>query len=313
MSGFTSMAIQIIVWVNTQVKYRSRLDRGKLGAYIFRKFRNFEKSWDLILFNFSHRPKKVFTKISIRIGRAAIRPIDSVLALVPSDIAAVYPRTELGPQAGRFDTYDKGDTHWNAFGAAVAAEIVLRRLGLDRLTPLNLEYTLKTRHGDLDSKIAGRPAGEMRELSRSNNDAIVAFDSRVHNRGRVVVTDNPQAPGGKLVIFGDSFGAHFRRALLHVFRRLVFVHANSVDADFLRVERPDHVITEMTERFVTLPPSDPSTFRIINLLRTKLEGVSDNEKEELKRVYQGKLDGPESHIAQLFLQAFEPAMPLHMG
>jgi hypothetical protein len=248
-----------------------------------------------------------------RSRRAAIRPIDSVLALVPPDIAALYPRAELAPQSGRFDTYDKGDTHWNAFGAAVAAEIALRRLGLDRLTPLNLEYTLKTRHGDLDSKIVGRPAGEMRELSRTNNDAIVEFDSMVHNRGRVVVTHNPRAPGGKLVIFGDSFGAHFRRALLHVFRRLVFVHANSVDAEFLRVERPDYVITEMTERFVTLPPSAPSTFRIINLLRTKLDGVPDSEKEEFKRVYQGKLDSPERHIASLFLQAFEPAAPPHGG
>ena len=238
-----------------------------------------------------------------RAHRAAIRPIEEVLALAPPDVTVLFPCKELAPQPGRLDTYDKGDTHWNHLGAAIAADLAVRAMERSMPSPLDFEYRSRPRYGDLDSKIPGRPPGEVLELAKRNRDVVVDFDSGIENRGRTVIMHNPMVPDGRVVIFGDSFANRLRLPLLHAFRRMVFVHANSLDAQLLRVEKPDFVIAEMTERFVVQPPSDPEEFRLVELLRLKLKSSSEEERERLRRDYQQKLTGPERHIAELFLRS----------
>ncbi|SHJ67456.1 SGNH hydrolase-like domain-containing protein, acetyltransferase AlgX [Roseomonas rosea] len=244
-----------------------------------------------------------------RARRAAERPIETVLSLAPKDVPVLYPCAELAPRPGRADTYDKGDTHWNHLGAAIAAELAVRTVGRDMPDPLSFGYRTRPRYGDLDSKIPGRPAGDVLELSRRNTDVTVEFDSELNNRGRVVVMHNPKAPEGSVVIFGDSFANRLRLPLNSAFRRMVFVHANTVDAGFLRLERPDVVIAEMTERFVIQPPHDPESFRLVDLLRLKLEKEPESETARLRALYEARLDGPEARIASLFLQALDHGHP----
>ena len=238
-----------------------------------------------------------------RARRAAIRPIEAVLALVPEGLPVLYPCAELAPRPGRLDTYDKGDTHWNHLGAAIAAELAVQAVGRSMPAALSFGYKTRPRYGDLDSKIPGRPAGDVLELARRNTDVTVEFDSELNNRGRVVVMHNPKAPEGSIVIFGDSFANRLRLPLNYAFRRMVFVHANTVDAEFLRMERPDVVIAEMTERFVILPPQDPESFRLVDLLRLKMEREPEAETARLRALYEARLAGPEARMATLFLQA----------
>jgi hypothetical protein len=236
---------------------------------------------------------------------AAVRPIHDVLARVPDGVPAIFPVEELKEKLGRNPAYDKGDTHWNPFGAGLAAELVIRALGR-AMPPIDtFLFVEKAMLGDLDSKIPGREPGLMLQLAKRHAGIKVLFDSELHNRGRVVVMHNPVAPEGTVVMFADSFGHDVRDFLVHCFQRTVFVHANSIDAELVRLENPDAVVAEMAERFVILPPQQPSSFRIVDLLSKKLITLPEHERDRLRDIYRVRAEGPERNLAEVFLRAVD--------
>ena len=58
------------------------------------------------------------------------------------------------------------------------------------------------------------------------------------------------------MVFGDSACYGMLACLAQTFGRMVFVHSPTLDYDLIAEERPDVVITEMTERFLIMTPDD---------------------------------------------------------
>jgi hypothetical protein len=87
--------------------------------------------------------------------------------------------------------------------------------------------------------------------------ARLVGDNRVRNHGREAEFACDAAPPGRCVVFGDSWAYAMMPFLAESFRRLVFRHrVNVVDDDLVETERPDVVLTILTERFCTALPLD---------------------------------------------------------
>lgn len=215
--------------------------------------------------------------------RAAARPVDTVIALA-GEIPVCFPWEALRPKEGQFDAYDRGDTHWNLLGAAIGGVEAVKALGLAAHDPYSYKYYRKVRAGDLDSKIEGHPIGEQ-VFAKWNNVVEISFDSEFTNRGRIIVLNNPDAAHGTLMIFGDSFGNRLQLMLRDVFRRIVYVHGHSVDAKFIAIVKPDYIISEMVDRFVVNPPSDPTEFSILDTIREKAGKLTGDMREALVARY----------------------------
>lgn len=238
----------------------------------------------------------------LRGNRAAIRPIDSVLALVPPEIPFCYPVQELRPRPGRPHAYDKGDHHWNGVGGAIGAITALRMVGCELPDPATLGYREVATFGDLDSKISATPLGT-RLYAPRNKDVTLAFDSMIENHGRVVVYINPKAPKRSLMILGDSFSNYIQPMLATCFQRIVRVHGHGLDRQIIGIERPDYLIFQMAERFVVRAPPTITTVSLIQIMRRKLTRMREEDRQKVHAAIAAGLAGPESAWARFLSTA----------
>lgn len=239
-----------------------------------------------------------------RAVRAAERPTETLLAAVPPGANLVYPVAEL-QAAQRMRVYDKGDTHWNDFGAFIAARAALASVGhADALDEAGYEFRDAASSGDLDSKLEPKRR-ELRITAHPRGpQPRLIFDSELKNRGRTLVYDNPAAPHGSLVLFGDSFGWNLAIFFGQLFRRFVFIHSTSPDRSVIQHEQPDVVVTECTERFVIEGPARLGRFAIGDVARLKFRKAPAEERAKLHALYLAKSDkSVERYYEEIFLSA----------
>jgi hypothetical protein len=86
--------------------------------------------------------------------------------------------------------------------------------------------------------------------------ALLVFDNCVVNNGAMLITECPDAPPTKCLLFGDSFTGQMLSFLAASFRRFVFVHLPIVDYELVARESPDVVISVLNERFMVIVPND---------------------------------------------------------
>ena len=236
--------------------------------------------------------------------RAAVRPVDALVAALPDETRTIFPVQEL-LQAGRMRVYDKGDTHWNDYGAYITVETTLKLLGLaDALSIDDFDFIERRSSGDLDSKMEPRRSEFRITATARTPRAKRLFDSELRNRGRTLIYESPGAPLGSLVLFGDSFAWSLAIFLEQIFRRFVFIHSTSPDQSVIEKEKPDVVITECTERFVIEGPARLGKFRIEDVIRLKLARSSTEERMRIHRLYSEKAaNSSEPFYSNLFLNA----------
>lgn len=236
--------------------------------------------------------------------KAAVRSIDTLLALVPPELPCLYPVDLLRHVEGRPHSYDKGDHHWNGVGGALASVAALRMLGCDLPDALTLGHREVATFGDLDAKIMTEPVGT-RLYAPRNPDVIVTFDSKCENHGRILIYFNPKAPDRSLLILGDSFANYIQPMLAGCFRRVVRVHGHALDRRIFEIERPDYLISEMAERFIIRAPASPNEFDLRNTMRKKFSRLAPPDRATLRADYDQALKGPEKLWAAFLL----PALP----
>ena len=178
-------------------------------------------------------------------------------AFLLANAYVVDPAPALSAVAKLHDVYSRTDSHWNHFGALIAANAVLARFGLN-MPPLSIHWVEQERLGDLGHKLS--PV----ETSTHINSAIesscrLIYDNCVANNGRIRIWSRPaQLVSGnprKLLLIGDSFAYELIQFLKEAFDIVVHVHSFAMDYRVSDAFRPDSVLCEITERFLLRLPS----------------------------------------------------------
>ncbi len=189
------------------------------------------------------------------------RPIHRFLEIARSmGVPAMFPLDEMRAARDRGLIFHETDTHWTYLGAHVVYELVcdeLERRGFSvpRVDPDDILFETTEEAGDLGSKLDPPHLGHGLDATLRSERAELVFDSGVHLTGRVGVWEaDIDAPTA--VMFGTSYSTLGALFFKESFRRMVFVHGNSLDGKLIRREKPDVLLTMPAERGVVRIPPD---------------------------------------------------------
>ncbi len=220
-------------------------------------------------------------------AKAMVDP-DLAPALRLQDMLAAGPAAEswidlVSPMRAprdRVDLYWKTDTHWTPEGCVLAYGQLCRRLGLeccdDPYTGPRNEF-----HARMDLGVKLDPArwehvreydfaGSARRVFINNVGSVLedpSFGSEIHLGSRSIFENEKARNPSRILIFGDSYAsqrANFLTGLLaETARRVEFIWSSSVDWRLVKKTRPDMLITEIAERFMTIVPRDRLVLRAL--------------------------------------------------
>lgn len=209
---------------------------------------------------------------------AGMRPARQVLvrlgAMRPQP-ELLYPLDELLAVRAIHPPFSTTDSHWNDLGAYVAYEAVMTQLGervpARRVARADVAFVETCYAGDLGSKLRPERASVFLRARLDDPRARLVEDNLVRNHGRRAVFECAAAPPSTCVVFGDSWAYPMLLFLAESFRRVVFFHrVNVVDRQPVEQERPDVVLTVLTERFCTALPDDQEATAFAKVVKRKL-------------------------------------------
>lgn len=191
-----------------------------------------------------------------------------------SDVPILDLRTAILAAKPRGILYRQTDTHWNALGALEAACATVGAsagLGIKVTPPDPAAFDIarvELPPGDLAGMLGGgshlQDSGDVvLSLKRDIPAAKIRTATELLPKNwkpdtEPLLSENP-ALTAKAVVFHDSFMLHCTRFLGYSFGRVVYVRQQNWDKRIFDTEKPDIVIDEMLERFVT--DSDPDDIR----------------------------------------------------
>lgn len=182
----------------------------------------------------------------------------------------------LAQNIDKFPVYWKTDTHWSAWGCFLAYQMLCSRLKIPTNTDI-LNYPFVEGELVLDLGAKCSPAVEEKarfyQLDRHSRrvyaNTLVRFkeehglidEGSLHVGSHVIYrNDSPDAADKVVVMFGDSF-SEYRNHLLtgmlaETVRELHFIWNSGMDDEYIRQVKPDIVVTQLAERFMTRIPVD---------------------------------------------------------
>ncbi|MER2266702.1 alginate O-acetyltransferase AlgX-related protein [Methylobacterium oxalidis] len=205
-------------------------------------------------------------------GRASTRILARRLMDLPGyvDLLTPFRAARDGPAP----LYQRTDTHWTVDGCLLAYRELMRALhavppaGIGERPRFEIDGVR-----DLGAKLPGRPSEVVqhwvlqRDAVRSYANALVETHEaagrgdELHTGAHVIYRN--AAPGidpRRVILFGDSY-AHFAPILLtglfaESFAEVHFVWSSALDWTYIEAVRPDIVVAELAERFLTRLPKD---------------------------------------------------------
>ena len=194
-------------------------------------------------------------------------------------------------KARRNFAYCETDTHWTDFGATTAATELLKTWNMPDAaqSALPSAFRVVQRIGDLGNKISPTQANYELRFGPDLHAEIV-FDNTINNGGNIVIYRRSDAPvEGTCLMFGDSFGTNFARALSNVFSQMIYTYRPAAfDETLVRMLRPDYVVLEITQRFmIGHPAMSHSIFDTIHKKLAKLPEPQLNDVLQAQRAYLG--------------------------
>lgn len=209
--------------------------------------------------------------------KADITPVEQFLVHFHKE-KIIYPKEALS-DAGN-STYSKQDTHWTEFGAGIAANHILGKIGVPLKDPFPFKFRIIKATGDLGVKISKSTIQDLMIADFSPAMKLCEFDNKINNRGRVKIYQNPHAViKQNIILFGDSFSNSLAPYFVNAFSRVVHVLSGaSVDYDILKHEQPDLVICELTTRFLLQAPE--SNYSVSQDCKRKILAMSASERAD---------------------------------
>jgi alginate O-acetyltransferase complex protein AlgJ len=201
--------------------------------------------------------------------KAAVTPVEQVLALAPGELNLCYPQQALALAEQR--SFRLTDTHWSPYGAMLASVELAVMLGFERdvLCKLfsNDTYRSVQISGDLGNKVFPPLQAEEQLLKNFSYRKCVVSDNGLANFGRTVVLEYTEAlQQAHLVIFGASSSYSMLDFLCRIFSRITFMHtAGNIDPSELRRLAPDYLVCQTNARYVIRAPrSDYNLTEVIS-------------------------------------------------
>jgi hypothetical protein len=180
---------------------------------------------------------------------------------------------------GEDDLYMKTDSHWNAAGCFVAYKAICERIGMaPELDLLARPYLDFGAYLDLGSKLQPPVPEVFKFYDFTKNSTrwyantiaeyldAIAHDAVMHVGSHVAFKNEaPSAANKKILIFGDSHASQRADSLTGMLaetaREVEFIWSSSLDWGYIKRARPDVVIYELVERFMTVLPKDDLNLR----------------------------------------------------
>ena len=168
-------------------------------------------------------------------------------------ITVVWPREALRAARGPVEVYRRDDSHWTAYGAAIAYLELMAALPGDlargRLDPDTLAFGWEETLGDLAwiEPQARRRPNPSAMIDRGRSQVVASLSNE--RRHALKITQIADASLPSAVIFRDSAATAMAPFLMESFRRTVLI--GSAERAYLEIvaeERPDVVVLERSER-----------------------------------------------------------------
>ena len=221
--------------------------------------------------------------LAIEPGRAPARRLAGLMVASPatgSYLDLVEPMRASRDQA---DLFLRGDSHWSFAGCELAYRAICRVLDAAPVPDLAARGGPAAEVlGDLGIKL-DPPRPDLTVEHWFQRDAVLAEDNSLSrairegtlNRPRFVGAqavfrnDRPDADPRRVALFGDSYAhaipTRLTGMLAETFRELHFVWSTSLDWAYLDRIRPDILLCECAERFLSRVPDDKFDLSAVRL------------------------------------------------
>lgn len=184
------------------------------------------------------------------------RPVYEIIKSFPSGVEWSYYFEILREASFKQDVFSKGDTHWNYWGALIAFNEFMRKLGFQEISLDQISQHDSLIDGDLSSKIGQKTLNTKLVLKKRNFRVIERND--ITNVGQKIVFENDDKKLPTAILFKDSFTSHQLEFFASKFSKLICLWQPNLDLEFIKRERPDFVLQQQVERFLVRIPNDIS-------------------------------------------------------
>jgi hypothetical protein len=152
--------------------------------------------------------------------------------------------------------YHSTDSHWNNYGARIAAQAILAAggqsvPGLKLETPADAPYRL-VRDWTGDLAVMMNPSGPDPDWQfRYDTKTSYRYDKAIRSMEDIWIGTHNSTGHGTLLMFRDSFANALIPLLSESFARAVYSRAVPLDFSLVESEQPDLVVLEIVERNLT--------------------------------------------------------------
>ena len=204
-------------------------------------------------------------------------PTRALFSRLPNDQdVGVNPLQYFEQVKAKRQLYWKTDTHWSFYGAFAAYQLLCNKLGIEpnqelvnyprrkanvvmdlgsKMSPVKREIITNFRLQEQSRRVYANELVEFKEKYGLDNTGALHVGSHV-----VFENQSPKAVNKKVLLFGDSF-SEYRPSLLtgmlaETVSELHFIWGAELDYGYIEEQKPDIVVSELAERFMTLLPRD---------------------------------------------------------
>jgi alginate O-acetyltransferase complex protein AlgJ len=190
------------------------------------------------------------------------RPIHQIIGHLrekDSFAGVLYPLDEL-IAAKDEAIYPMTASHWSELGAFIAyrrlVQEISERLEIRALTLEDFDVAEQIQPGGLGHKVEPHERSVFVYLDFRAPRSRLTYDNRIVNNGRRVDYEGDERERFTCLVLGDSYARNLVPFLAENFRRLVFAHLVTLDHELVERERPDVVVSILSERFLIQVPVD---------------------------------------------------------
>jgi hypothetical protein len=145
------------------------------------------------------------------------------------------------------ELYWQWDSHWNAKGAALAADTILAAVGVDSAYFTGNFEAEESHSGDLYAMLF--PTGTALETDYVWVDGFhFSYTSNFGTYDDITITTENDQGTGSLLMFRDSSGRNLYPYMAETFASARFSRLNNYRLDFMAEQQPDVVVVELAER-----------------------------------------------------------------